>query len=314
MPISPRLSSKISGMFSNPVAVGLDASRFDQHVSLDALKWEHSVYLECFPRQSDKRKLSWMLKQQLVNKCKGYCPDGRIMYTVEGTRMSGDMNTSLGNCVLMCSMIRAYADHVKVDLELANNGDDCVVFMNSKDLERFSRGLDEWFTNMGFTMKVEPPVYDFGKIEFCQTRPVFDGCRWLMVRNPSACLTKDTVFLQPFQSKRQITSWMGAVGLGGLRMTGCLPVLQNFYSLLCRYGKPGKEPANFLSWYTSKLLTSMDRDFGPVSPEARASYYTSFGVTPDEQLELEAFYDQVRLGLDVVEGDLDSFETYDLPL
>jgi hypothetical protein len=58
----------------------------------------------------------------------------------------------------------------------------------------------------------------------------------------------------------------------------------------------------------------MDRDFGPVSPEARASYYTSFGVTPDEQLELEAFYDQVRLGLDVVEGDLDSFETYDLPL
>jgi len=34
--------------FNNPVAIGLDASRFDQHVSLEALKFEHSVYAACF--------------------------------------------------------------------------------------------------------------------------------------------------------------------------------------------------------------------------------------------------------------------------
>jgi len=30
--------------YRDPVAIGLDASRFDQHVSVEALKWEHSVY------------------------------------------------------------------------------------------------------------------------------------------------------------------------------------------------------------------------------------------------------------------------------
>jgi len=34
--------------FDNPVAVSIDATRFDQHVSADALRWEHSVYCKMF--------------------------------------------------------------------------------------------------------------------------------------------------------------------------------------------------------------------------------------------------------------------------
>jgi len=37
----------------DPVAVGLDASRFDQHVSVDALRFEHGFYLELFPRSKE---------------------------------------------------------------------------------------------------------------------------------------------------------------------------------------------------------------------------------------------------------------------
>jgi len=34
--------------YSKPVCVGLDASRFDQHVSTAALKFEHGFYLTCY--------------------------------------------------------------------------------------------------------------------------------------------------------------------------------------------------------------------------------------------------------------------------
>lgn len=282
--------------FNNPVAIGLDASRFDQHVSLSALKWEHSIYLECFSGKH-KKKLAKLLELQLHNKCVGYCKDGKLKYTVDGTRMSGDMNTSLGNCVLMCSMIHAYAHHVGANIKLANNGDDCVVFMESSDLTRFSDGLFAWFWNMGFNMKIEKPVFEFDQVEFCQTHPVFDGNRWIMMRNYETVTSKDAVFLQPYQSRRQIVSWLGAVGQGGLRLTGGLPVLQNFYRVFDRYGCQGRKPEQYQSWYVRQLTSSMDRDFGPVSPEARASFWLAYGMAPDEQEALEEYYDNVKLSL-----------------
>jgi hypothetical protein len=285
--------------YSEPVAVGLDASRFDQHVSVDALKWEHQIYLDCFPIKRHRRKLARLLKMQLVNHCKGYTPNGKLRYTVEGTRMSGDMNTSLGNCVLMCSMIKAFLVHKGVDAQLANNGDDCVVFMEKRDLGKFSEGLYEWFINMGFDMKIEAPVFEFEKVEFCQTQPIFDGNRWLMCRKPEAVFAKDTTFLQPYQSKKQISNWLYAVGMGGLRLTGGIPVLQHFYRAYLRYGKPGLVPKDHFSWYTRQLMTDMDRDFGPVTPEARCSFQRAFGITPDEQVELERQIDQWEFSFEV---------------
>jgi len=293
--------------FPEPVAIGLDASRFDQHVSVDALTWEHQVYLDCFPLKRHKRKLAQLLKYQLNNHCVGYTPNGKVKYKIQGTRMSGDMNTSLGNCLLMCSMIKAYSECCRVDIELANNGDDCVVFMDKKNLERFSAGLYDWFLNMGFDMKVEEPVYCFERVEFCQTRPIFDGNRWLMCRNLEAVFSKDTTFLQPYQSKKQIANWLYAVGQGGLRLTGGLPVFQNFYRAYLKYGKPGLIPRDYMSWYMRKMLNGMDRDFGPVTPEARESFYLGFGICPEEQLILEHQIDQWKFDFRCKESDQEDF-------
>lgn len=293
--------------FSSPVAIGLDASRFDQHVSLDALRWEHDIYLSCFPLAKHRNELKWLLSLQEHNQCVGYCPDGQLSYSIDGTRMSGDMNTSLGNCVLMCSMVYQYAKDKNIVLELVNNGDDCVVVLDKADLNRFSDGLYEWFFDMGFDMKVEDPVYDFGAIEFCQTKPIYDGSRWIMCRNPRAVLSKDTCLLQPYQSSRQIAHWLYAVGMGGIRMTGGLPVLQNFYQAYIRYGRPGRQPQEYMSWYQSKQLVNMDRDFGTVTPEARLSMYDSFGITPCEQQEMEHFFDQWKFIFQERKSDHEDF-------
>ncbi len=280
--------------YTDPVAVGLDASRFDQHVSLDALIWEHSIYKRCFYGKHRKR-LSRLLKHQLINNCRADAPDGVIEYRVRGTRMSGDMNTSLGNCVLMCSMIYAYLRHVGVNADLANNGDDCVVFMERRDLPQFSAGLDDWFVKMGFTMAVEDAVDSFDEVEFCQTKPVFDGHSWVMCRNPHTAIPKDSVMLKCWDSPKLFRGWLDAVGTGGLALTGGLPVFQSFYSSYVRSGKFRPIPKELLPWSFRSLASGMNRKPSIVSAEARASFYFAFGVTPDEQMELERYYDKLTI-------------------
>ena len=294
-------------MFNDPVAVGLDASRFDQHVSRAALEFEHSIYLSCFPQKKHKRKLASILQLQLENRCSGHTPDGSVKYVTDGTRMSGDMNTSLGNCVLMCMMLKAYSMHCGVAFQLANNGDDCVVFMEKQDLVKFSTGLDRWFLDLGFNMVVEEPSYSMEEIEFCQTRPVFDGDEWVMCRNPWTAIAKDCVLAKNPQgvSDAYLKTWMGAIGTGGMSLTGGMPVFQSFYKLMQRSGlgarrkRKGRsgsrgrinvDVSESLPWYM-RSMGGGQRVEGVVTPACRASFYFAFGVTPDEQVALEAFYD-----------------------
>jgi hypothetical protein len=285
-------------MFSHPVAVGLDASRFDQHVSFDALRVEHKIYASCFTGKH-RNRFANLLKYQLKNKCVGETEDGVLKYTTDGTRMSGDMNTSLGNCLLMCLMIKAYATHCGVALQLANNGDDCVVFMEKTDLEKFSAGLDTWFLEMGFNMVVEAPVFEFDEIEFCQTHPVFDGGVWTLCRNPITGLAKDSVLLKDPKnlSYSYIKQWFDAVGTGGMALAARLPVFQSFYAMYQRSGcSRRKRNREFdLPWAMQWARMESARTFGEITPEARASFYYAYGITPDEQVALEEYYDAMSV-------------------
>jgi len=284
--------------FRDPVAVGLDASRFDQHVSREALNWEGAQYLKCFPNRRHRRRLARLLSMQLVNQCKGYTVDGRVSYHTNGGRMSGDMNTSLGNCLLMCAMIHAYSTWVGVPVKLANNGDDCVVFMERRHHTRFIRFLDAWFLRMGFSMAVEPPAYTFEELEFCQTHPVWVGPEhdsYLMVRHPKWAIAKDTMCVHNYVQPHMFSAWRHAVGEGGLSMTGGVPVFQNFYRTMLRGTVGRKLVDSGQSWGVRMLQKNMIRSFGDVHPRTRASFYWAFGVTPCEQQVLERFYDSVEI-------------------
>lgn len=62
--------------FSRPVGVGIDASRFDQHVSKQALEWEHSIYNAIF----QSGELAAALKWQIHNVGFARSKDGCIKY------------------------------------------------------------------------------------------------------------------------------------------------------------------------------------------------------------------------------------------
>lgn len=284
------------GRFRRPVALGLDAKRFDQHVSVDALKWEHSVYVNCFNNRKHKRQLRDLLKFQLKTTGFGYCKDGKLKYTKEGGRSSGDMNTGLGNCILMCAMVFAYAAQLNIEIQLANNGDDCVVMMEQEDLERFTEPLNRWFLEMGFDMTVEAPVYELEKIEFCQTHPVFDGQGYIMVRNILS-IAKDCISTVYNDTIESLFGYYRVLGDAGLHLTGGIPVWQNFYRKLCQSIPPGKR-GHQLQHESGmmNLALRMDRNFSEPTQATRYSFYRAFGIEPDLQMALERTYDEVDIG------------------
>jgi hypothetical protein len=303
---SHQVGAEMSNMwnkFKKPVAVGLDASRFDQHCSVDALKWEHAQYVKCFRSKDDRKYLSKLLSWQLVNIGRGFCSDGKIKYKKLGSRMSGDMNTALGNCLIMSSLIWAYCDSKNIRAQLANNGDDCTVIMEKSSLKSFQSGLEQWFLDMGYNMKVEKPVYNLEQVEFCQSHPVYDGQQWLMVRNCTALL-KDSISLFPLDTEGGTRKWLDAVGQGGCALANGVPIWENYYNWFNRSSgnlkiakgnhkhKHGIKDHTSLETGMMQLAKGMKREPG-ITQYCRYSFWLAFGVLPDYQIAVESQIDAI---------------------
>jgi len=273
--------------FDDPIAVSTDATRFDQHVSVDALKWEHSVYA-LLTSKNARAKLEWLLEMQLKNRGFARTPEGTVKYEVAGRRMSGDMNTGMGNCLLMSAMFYAYRQHCRVHFRLANNGDDCVAIMERRDFVRFSRGLTQYFRDFGFVLEVEEKVDVFEAISFCQTNPVWDGSKYVMVRDPRVCMAKDAFSTLGLDSPKSFKKWMHAIGTCGISLSGGMPILQEYYQLYLRHGMVGKVDQHpVMDTGFARLARGMDRKYVPVSDEARVSFWRAFGILPDAQTAVE---------------------------
>lgn len=282
--------------FADPVAVGLDATKFDMHVSPEMLRWEHSIYLDIFRHKPELRKL---LNWQLHNRGRGYCYDGKLKYKVKGKRFSGDMNTALGNCIIMCALVYAYALERGICVKLANNGDDCVVFMERRDLAAFSQGLSEWFLLRGFRMTVEEPVFDFARIEFCQMHPIRTVNGLVMVRNPAAALVKDTMTTIDVTNPRALRKWMYAVGECGLALASGVPIMQAFYEFYIRNGVKSEihNDPTFAHSGMRMMRGDLESKSSVITDDARLDVFVAWGITPDEQRALEDQYLNAEMGI-----------------
>lgn len=271
--------------FVRPVAVGLDASKFDQHVSVQALQYEHGFYLGAYGNDPLLRRL---LGGQLYNRVKCFCDDGIVSWQSDGGRMSGDMNTALGNCILSAAMLTAWAEERAVRIKSVVDGDDCVVFMEAEDLGRFLEGMPQWYEERGFRMKVEAPAWEFEDIEFCQCHPVYTGARWILVRNPIKAITQDHTWIERGGiTHREV---LEATGEGGMHLYADIPVLASYYRMLRGSRKLSKRAKQFM--HTSKdwlrhLGTKATASSGEITEEARLSFYKAFGMTPCHQIMLE---------------------------
>jgi hypothetical protein len=305
--------------FTEPVAIGLDASRFDQHVSVDALKWEHNIYRSFFSRDQDLDELDMLLRWQLQVRGFGRTKDGYLKYRIDGTRTSGCINTSMGNVLLMASMVHAFIRAYSLDVEVANNGDDSVIIMERRTFEKMDFGnlVHDFFEKLGFDMKIEEPVYVFEQIKFCQLQPVMVDDIPTMVREAPVSFAKDCISIKPLDNEGLVKKWLYTVGMGGMTLSEGVPLSQAFYQCFIRSSELMKESRKKRRGKTSKFLSDpcMETGFYYLqkglhyngvrcpSGRTRVSYWKAFGITPEVQRHIEQYYDSATIRRDKVIHD-----------
>lgn len=275
--------------FNDPVAVGQDFSKFDQHISGAALQYEHGFYKPVYSDPELDRLLSW----QLATTCYANCPDGRVKYEVEGGRMSGDMNTALGNCILSASLLWAYTREKGIKIRAIVDGDDSVTFMERADLNRYLKDIVPWMRVRGFILKCEEPADEIFRVEFCQ-------CRYValepptMVRNPLKAITQDHVWID--RADMQHADVLAATGLGGLSLYGNCPVLGSYYRMLSTASSNGLKTLRRMERESSWLREAGFRGtYTPATEEARYALWQSWDIAPEEQRQMEALFDNLPI-------------------
>lgn len=285
--------------FDKPVAVMLDASRFDQHCNRDIIAWEHAIEESLTTDKDDLRRLNrWRAK----NVCFARAPGSAFKYTLNGTRMSGDMDTALGNCLTMCAMMWSFVMSLRLRrYDFVNDGDDGVLFVEESDLEAVLNSYAGYFTELGFTMKLEGVAHVLEQIEFCQARPVFDGVSYRMVRDPFLCVDKDSLCLRNIVSPSDLLEQRAAIGLCGMALAGDMPVFSALYRSFLA-GRPiagrsqeSREYATGMEF----LAHGLDIKTAPVSDETRASFHLAYGLLPDAQLAIEEEISRQPAGIDL---------------
>lgn len=278
--------------FAEPTAVVLDASKFDQHCSVQALQYEHKFYRAMYSGDKELRRL---LKWQLRNFCFAVTEDGKVRWIQKGGRMSGDMNTALGNCILTVAMVYGYAEEMGIRMRAMVDGDDCVVIIEKNDIPTFMSGLKAWYLKRGFRMKMDGPFRRKEDVEFCQCRYVKLASGPIFVRNWKKAVQQDHAWIV----KGGITHGevLTATGLGGLSIYGHLPILGAYYRMLAGGRKISDKVARRMDNRSSWLRWSegLSGKYVPPTEEARLAFFETFGVHPSDQRAIEAVYLRHRL-------------------
>jgi hypothetical protein len=283
----------------NAVFLSFDASRYDQHVSEIALKWEHGIYEYMFPRRKHKL-FHEMLDNQLKNTGSYYADDGslKVNFEVEGGRMSGDMNTSLGNCLLMTCMTKAYMDHLGIkNYGVANNGDDTFVVVSAKYVRRIQATLYGWFRDMGFKIELEKPVTQPEQLKFCQGRFFQTDGFWVFSRDPLVAMTKDSLITKVLPGRGGREAHIAAIGECGLAGHACVPVMHSYYRYMTRFKSLAKGEKQLAAarariynphsgdWVRSRA--NLTKWYDKVDDITRISFFLATGWTPQQQRLVE---------------------------
>jgi len=165
-----------------------------------------------------------------------------------------------------------------------NDGDDGVLIVEDKYRALVLGKFKQYFLQFGFTMKLEGIAEEMEQVEFCQARPIeVSKGMWRFVRDPTICLSKDSLTLKRCVDVDQLSSLRNAIGWCGAALAGDVPIFCEFYKkMIC-----GKfEETEILSGM-QMLAKRMEPRFSQPSVEARVSFWRAYGITPDAQVALE---------------------------
>lgn len=276
---------------SNPMALCVDASRFDAHVRVEHLKEEQAFYKALFPRD---RLLAWLLAKQLHNRGIGAFGS---RYSRAGGRMSGDVNTALGNTLIQLMVLKTLCGDVECDI--IAEGDDAIIFGDVDSLTRLAGCITQRAETVGFSLKVSTARWP-EELEYCSSRPIeVQSGDWVSVRGWPKPLLSDHLTARPVASERAKNEKARTMAVCFAHQYTGIPV----YSALAKYqlswAKPGKLDPWYdrhfwlqtlgASWSVRRPVIAAGMESVPASPSriARDSFALAFDVSPSEQIGME---------------------------
>lgn len=276
----------------------LDASRFDAHVSYDLLQVEHACYTQALRDPYFKK----LLVSQLNNRGRARGKDFHLSYSLRGGRMSGDMNTASGNCVLMSCMLALFgADHFDKYDFLVDGDDSLFFFVGNMPPEST---IKSYFRGFGMTMKIDNVTNSISDLSFCQAKFVQLSQGPTMVRDPFKVMSRTTVNMK-FADPRVVPKLLKTIATGELSIVPGCPVLQPYFLMLIRncdrvMSKRGKRDGGLMrgrEWADYRQKRDLPGDWWrvkeqPITAEARKSFALAFGIGIEEQLMLERTMDK----------------------
>lgn len=275
--------------FRDPVCFSLDCSRWDKHISLDMLKVEHDFYRAWYPGEVE---LDRLLKMQERNFC---TTSNGVKYTVAGGRMSGDMNTALGNCALMVGMVSAAMKNLGVkDYAMIDDGDDVLVLVERSMFRLLSERLPGEYLKYGQELKIENVAYHVQDVVFCQGKPTWNGSEWVMARNWRKVLSQSCCGTKHWNDPFMVRPMLGLLGDCENAIHGGIPILQTFATKLRELSGGARARIGHLdSSYQYRLASYriddvLDLQARPITDEARYQFEVTWGVDPSTQLGIEA--------------------------
>jgi len=248
--------------------VMLDHKAFDGHISVDHLEFEHAIYNWAVKDPDFAELLTWQLKNRCFSRC-GY------NWRVEGGRMSGDPNTSLGNNMINLAVLLLWAKHIGCYkyIRMLLDGDDCVLALP----RRFMSDLQlDFFTRFGFEMTLEATGNCPEEVIFCQTRPIFDGKTWCMSRNYERAGSK----LQYTTHQQRGVGWLRyarGIALSERNLGDGMPIFSAIGKRLCELipdVRPLLDPSSEYKRFNERPYA--DRE---VTLESRVSFSYAWGIS-----------------------------------
>lgn len=289
---------RIANAVADPILAGLDCTAFDAHINSDLLDVEFAFYKAMAASAGWGRchigTMMRALRLQKKNHVSGTFPDGMISYTVTGNRMSGDLNTALGNTVIMCLALTHALRQLGVQgFGILDDGDDCTLIVPGAHVRGtdFPAQLQARFFEYGLTLKVDQfePLVHLEQIEFCQSRPVAMGNSYVMVRDFRKVFATTTCGSRWHVDFASFRKYCAAVGVGDGILNEGVPVLQAWFAYMRRIAggaKPAEEIFDNTYRYQREQLTGGPREVH-IAPNTRASFALAFQLSPLDQVVLE---------------------------
>jgi hypothetical protein len=218
--------------------------------------------------------------------------------------MSGDMNTALGNCLLMILMVSTFM--AGRDYDLLDDGDDCLLIIEAEDLPWVESNISEAFLSFGHEIKVENVASKMEEVQWCQSRPVmYKPGHYKFVRDVDKVVSASLIGGKYVDSDKSRRKLINTIGMGELILNLGVPVLQSYAMSLMRNADTpdiivADEVDDGLYFRVHRELRRMNLkqlvrvDPQPITIQARLSFAAAFNMDISKQLSLEKFFDSWR--------------------